>query len=336
MRSVRTVSLFFGVVVTCIFALWFTANSSATQKKYVNAYTDDETYWIDRIQKEGGFAGYAEFASSVADLSPKDQHQKVHYFGGALYEAEGISAAGVCDAQFSYGCFHEFLGRAILAEGLSSMQVLDDACFAGGVPHSLSCQHGIGHGVLAYIGYEKKDLDHALDECSRLSHMDSIGGCYGGVFMEFNFRTMLADETVRVVEHGNLRFPCDDLKSDYLNACAFWQPDWWRFLYQQAGDSKEKIFSKMGLLCDTLESSAQPSCYQGIGNITARESNFDARAGAKLCDLTSTQGEYRLLCRSFLADSLNTGGAGKKGEAAAACEDLPDTMRRACMKYVTE
>jgi hypothetical protein len=154
--------------------------------------------------------------------------------------------------------------------------------------------------------------------------------------MEYNFRTMLAGEPIRAPMHNDLLFPCNDLRSEYRNACVFWQPAWWYFVYGQAGDSKEDIFSKMGLLCDTFEPSVQRQCYEGIGNMTARESDFDAHAGVKLCDLTSTQAENRLLCRNFLANSLNTGGSGKKGDAAAVCEDLPDTTRRVCMQYVTE
>lgn len=334
MSSRRTVLLVVLVIVSLLAIAW--TFDSTSSKESTRSTSSAEARWVERIHTIGGREAYRELSDSIATENPSAQHQQGHVFGGALYSAEGRSGLSVCDAQFNYSCFHEFIGRAIAVEGLSATRELNDVCFSEDVPFPLTCQHGIGHGILASLGYEKKAVDTALEECSRLPHVGSIGGCYGGVFMEFNFRTMLAEDSVRAPLQDDMLFPCNDLRSEYQSACVFWQPAWWYLTDTRNGHSKEDSFTKMGRRCDTFGPSVRRNCYEGIGNITARESNFDARAGATLCDLTSDEDEYRLLCRNFLADSLNVGGSGKKGDAAAVCEDLPDTMRRACMKYVTE
>jgi hypothetical protein len=295
----------------------------------------EEAHWQARIGAIGGKAAYGEFAQSVAALSPELQHQSAHTFGGALYETEGTKGLSVCDIRFSYGCFHEFLGRAISALGLGVVPMLNQGCVDALGTDSLSCQHGIGHGVLAYLGYSNVDLKQALGICHDLPYNDPIGGCYGGVFMEYNLQIMLGkDAQIRQVKNSDMQFPCDSIGPAYQPACLFWQPQWWHQTMRQNTADEDAIFKQMGKYCDQVEAPELiRQCYEGIGNIVPPSANFDGTRAAQLCQYTSSEPLHQLFCKSLAANSLFVGGAGAKGDAQAVCAGLTGAPLSYCSAY---
>ncbi len=296
---------------------------------------EEETRWGKRIVAVGGSRAYEEFASAVSDMSPRKRHKRAHAFGSALYAVDGIPAFSVCDARFSYGCFHEFLGRAIADKGLSVVTQLNEECVNAFVSSPFSCQHGIGHGIFAALGYTFPDLLKALEICNTLSSNSPIGGCLGGIFMEYNFQTMLGND-------GQLRTPsadpfdlCSRLPKGFEIACIFWQPWWWHQLDKARGLSELEIFAKMGMACSSLDSEESiRACFEGLGNITAFAADFDPAKSAELCDVTSNIQLQRLFCRSVAANSLSVGGAGMKGDGLAVCKGLTASEYTHCASYV--
>lgn len=267
---------------------------------------EEDTYWQSRIKTVGGQAAYTEFARAIQNDTTNKQHTMAHVFGSALYKTSGTRALGVCDARFSYGCFHQFLAKAIQEHGLREVAVLNQGCQQAGVANPLSCQHGIGHGVVAYIGYDRSSLDKALGICKDLPFIDPVGGCYSGAFMEYNLHTMLGESAdLRPVVEGNIFAPCDTLGESYQQACAFWQPQWWfQAIYQS--DTSPEVYTKLGAHCDAMESdqSIRRSCYEGIGTIAPGSVENVPEKAAALCDATSTSPLYRLYCRSYAASAL--------------------------------
>ena len=292
--------------------------------------------WKDRIDTLGAAAAYDEFSLRVVGDVPGIQHQKAHTFGSALYAAEGEQGLSVCDARFSYGCFHEFLGRAIADLGLASVGVLNEGCINSLVTSPLSCQHGIGHGVLAFLGYTYEDLVQALGVCRELPYNDAIGGCYGGAFMEYNVQTMLGDEgIVRPVEDGDFTFPCNVVSEEYQHACAFWQSQWWHQVLQADARDPKEIYAQMGEFClnmtDTPE--LERTCFEGIGNNLVADSGQDAVRAGELCDATTNQPEQNLYCKSYAANSFFVGGAGFVDDAHLICEGFSDEYLEYCLAY---
>lgn len=293
-----------------------------------------EAKWRARIAEVGGAAAYREFARSVEALTVSEGHTRAHAFGGALYEVEGLQGLSVCDAQFSYGCFHEFLGRAIAEHGLSVVSELNEGCIKALVTSPLSCQHGIGHGIMGYLGYTFGDLERALAVCKDLPHNDPIGGCYGGVFMEYNMRTMLGEEgRARAVGDDDLQFPCDRLTEPYTNACYFWQPQWWHQVLKENDPDESYVYAKMGGLCASAPHSATRACYEGVGNNVPPDADFDAARVRALCEVTSSSPLNQLYCKSLAANSLFVGGAGKTGNAEAICAGLSSDALEYCLAY---
>lgn len=316
---------------------WFILHTLSSRDA-VQSLRAEERVWFDRIEEIGGIEAYAEFAKSIDGEPPEDQHRKGHYFGGALYEALGKDGFSVCDDRFNFSCYHEFLGRAIRDLGLSSVVELNAACFYSkddsGRNRGLVCQHGIGHGIAATLGYEEVDLKKALEVCEGLPFIDPIGGCYGGVFMEYNLRTMLGDGGgTRSVAVNNWMAPCDSLKREYQSACYFNQPQWWIVLMQDSQDTK-KEFAQAGERCERIEEKdLLQKCFEGIGNVAAPSGDFTPQGTRELCDVSSKISLHRLFCKATAANSLSFGGAGFKGDGLGVCKGLIGAQYDYCEAY---
>lgn len=329
--------LLIGAGLVLAAAAWY-ALSSHRASETLPASTNpvaQQAYWEKKIEALGPKGAYEAFAEAMASKDPGVQHADAHAFGAALFVRAGVSGLSTCDAQFNFGCFHEFLGRAISSLGLSKVNDLNQACRDALGNGFLSCQHGIGHGVLAYLGYNNKDLDQALRLCKDLPYSDPIGGCYGGVFMEYNLQTMLGTEARLRPAVADILFPCDTLAPAYQKACFYWQPQWWdQTMRGQGVEDITAIFVELGKRCD-LEKDPELNhfCYQGIGNMTAPSGNFVGAKAAALCRASTNEPLRQLHCLATAANSLSGGGGGQKGDGAAVCNGLAGAYLSYCMAY---
>ena len=338
MQKFSSAGLIMIVVVLALAAvallLWY-ANANTSPAVVTGPTAAREAYWHNRIARVGAGAAYAEFAGAVSSLSPNEQHQNAHPFGGALFETTGLSGISTCDTRFNFGCYHEFLGRAITKLGLAAVPELNDACVKNIEKGPLSCQHGIGHGIMAAEGYDEVALDTSLAICKDLTGSDTIGGCYGGVFMEYNMQTMLGDQArVRSVHEGDPYYPCTRLDGSYLPACAFWSPQWWSV----AGYTDS---AAIGSLCDGFAEAVGRAgadvpvvrdCYQGLGVEAPSRAGFDPVNTAALCKLASKDPLNQLYCLSYAANSLTVGGGGVEN-GVAVCNGLTGDYLSYCTAY---
>ena len=207
---------------------------------------------------------------------------------------------------------------------------LNKACREALGSSSLSCQHGIGHGIAVAVGYERDQLDKALAVCEGLPFSDAIGGCYGGVLMEYNVRTMGGERGVPRENTGPLE-PCVSLRDPFATACYFWQAQWWgQQIFQ--GISSPDTFAKMGAFCIGLPIEAhRRSCFQGIGNIAAHGGGFTAMGVRELCGAVSSLARYKLLCVAVAANHL--GIETTDTEAKKACLDFSDDEAIYCLAW---
>lgn len=291
--------------------------------------------WEERIRALGAGEAYAALSSEAKALGPQEQHVAAHDFGSALYRVLGTEGLGICDAQFSFGCYHEFLGRAIADLGLASVAMLNDECFAALTESPLSCQHGIGHGVIAFVGYDDDALFEALDVCRDLPRNDSIGGCYGGVFMEYNLQTMLGTEgRVRPAHEKSLQYPCNVVGEDFSSACYFWQPQWWRQYVRERGvEDLGEVYRQIGSFCRDAPMPYRRTCFEGIGNNLPADAEFDPRRLKEMCEIAGETAHEELYCKLLAANSLSSGGAGMAGDGEAVCDGLEGDARALCIGY---
>lgn len=220
-----------------------------------------EQYWYERLTA-GADESYEEFKKAYAGASPTDQHLAAHLFGGLLYTQYGLDALDVCDTAYSYGCFHELIGRAIQEQGIVVLETIDEFC-----KQSFDCQHGIGHGIVAFYGYEPEHLLASLALCTQLGSVDPHDGCYGGIFMEYNTRTMLYADGVppRQWSSGT---PADDVCAivpvEAHAACYFWIPQWIMALFAH-GDLRTMAENAARACREIEDRTDRTTCVKGMG-----------------------------------------------------------------------
>lgn len=300
-----------------------------TDKELPQNLSRDEKIWSDKIKELGAEAAYQYFKSQTEKFSPGQQHTQAHLFGETLYKQLGVGGVSICDDSYAFGCYHAFLGTAIGSEGLQVVSVLNEKCIDKLRSQALGCQHGIGHGILADLGYDFKNLVEALDVCDSLTVKDPIGGCIGGVFMEYNFQTMLAgDGRTRVLDETNPYYPCREIDEKYRPACFFWQGQWWGNILP--GDYPQR-YSQIGNLCDNIQKiSEQEQCFLGSGNTVGQFVNWSADETIKLCNKIQSH-KGRLGCRAGAAGSFMAEPKAKE-EAYKLCEDFSEKDKQNCLK----
>ncbi|NQV93231.1 hypothetical protein HQ403_01905 [Candidatus Kaiserbacteria bacterium] len=264
---------------------------------------DAEIYWSARIAEVGDNEAYREFVDIETYMPDGSEHKRAHMFGGALYQQRGIDSFTVCDSSFHYGCFHEFIGRAVFEYGKDILEVASSKCVDALGTEGVLCQHGVGHSALAYYGYTQEDLKRALNTCRSLDEdggNDPIRGCEGGAYMEFNMRTML-DEEDEVRPYGDQFLPCTNVSESYHLGCIFWQTQWWQeiFMRDSAHKYSSSIYTQMGENCRefTKDSSLLQACFAGIGNFGAGGVDYVIPSIVSLCDSAADNQEHSLFCR---------------------------------------
>ncbi len=333
-----TVGLLCIALVVCAGLLLYSRSAAASLPTF-DLHTHDglvqaESFWNKEIARVGGEKAYTEFLEFYATSTPQDQHTAAHIFGGSLFTDEGVPGLAVCDTSFSYGCFHEFLARAIQQNGLGSVDMLNEACFqALGPGKSLSCAHGLGHGIQSYLGYNNDALKKSLGICKTLPYGDPIGGCPGGVFMEFNMRTMGSTSGIptRPLEPGGWYYPCNTLSVDDKAVCYYWQTQWWAQVLKGQGKNTDESFVTMGRLCESISSSYREKCFSGIGTLIGIDSDFDVEKAGTLCRETSPLESQQNVClitgaSSFFAEPT------ARARASGVCLNIAEPWYTRCVR----
>lgn len=307
--STRIILLFSGFIIFAsllLVILTLTQNYPHSKQQVIKFSNPQNqiTYekWLGQIKQKGGTNAYAHFKTETEKKSINQGHTDAHLFGEALYNIEGVEGVSVCDTSFSYGCYHSFLGSAIYSQGMDIVEKLSGKCFENLKKDGLACQHGIGHGVLSSIGYDLDSVRKSLKICDKLKDKDPIGGCPGGVFMEYNFQTMLLDEAkTRPFDINDPYFPCFSIDNYYIGACFYNQAQWW--LSALSGTFEERT-KKIDTLCQNIKDPhLQIQCFKGFGINMIAQVNYDIEKANTICSSFSSR-DAQIFCRSGTAISL--------------------------------
>lgn len=261
-------------------------------------YNPDSTtlnrlYWLYEIEHVGPEKAYKEFKEKNGRIAFDYQHLSVHVFGELLYETEGLLGIQYCDPSFGFGCYHGFFGRALSEEGVSAVKELDAICVEIYTPLGTGCQHGIGHGIMEYVGGNR--INEALELCKETTQLTPLLGCTSGVFMEYN-RPLSTKEGVtlspepRPFDESNPYDPCISVDEKFRDSCFF-----------ELGQRYSLIFREDAVMQTTLCSGLHNSrdvrhCYMGVGADLAPAFAFDVDLILSKCAAMGAQGE--LFCRA--------------------------------------
>jgi hypothetical protein len=251
--------------------------------------------WSALMDEKGVDAAYAIFKDEYQNELFSVQHVMAHIIGELIYEKKGLEGLTICDNTFAFGCYHSFFGRALAENGVGVIVDLDTECVKRYGPLGTGCQHGIGHGLMEYFGHNYDGLLQALDNCKFTTQEVLLAGCTSGVFMEFNFPTVVSDKEgltdIRELDSQNYEYPCNKIPDIYSQSCYYEIPDWWI-----RTPSINNDFTKAGSYCQGIEDyKNRISCYLGIGHIAAPNSNYVVEETLKKCNSIVTR-EGKIEC----------------------------------------
>jgi len=325
MRYPAVIALLLVIVAASVGGYRMLRGRSVPPTQYASALA----YWEHRVASEGGDVAYREFAASVASMDASEQHGLAHAFGGALYNAAGLPGIVACDARFSYGCYHQFIGAAIADQGLSVIDGINDVCKTLRGPSP--CQHGIGHGLVGYLGYQPADLKKAIAECAGVDDGTSLQGCDGGAFMEYNIRTLAGPDAERTPSNDPDE-PCDSFSGAAALSCYLYQPQWWwTSTFASSTSTMGERFATMGSRCFALAGDARSTCMRGVGLMVPPNAAYVAAASRDLCDSAATNDDDRLNCIEGAV--VVFAGVERDTEAKELCGLLAGSEKDACMQY---
>lgn len=323
MRRIRAVTFVFLMIL----AVWWFFLPGASHPETRGPRSTDEARWEDSIYAVGAARAYDELATSVSDKPFEVQHDAAHAFGAALFSlGEKLET---CDDRFAYGCFHEYIGKTLAADGFSSIPALMNSCTESVGAKAVRCGHSIGHGILAHMGYSFDDLLKSLSLCSILPADKGRGACPGGIFMEYNVRTMLGNEPPR--DPTDVYSPCNDVPSMYRHSCIYYLPLWWNTAFES--EDEERRFSHMISLCKNLTGEDQRLCFAGVGRETIYVPE-PPESSIRLCKKLSDEKNGELYCLTgaayFLASFRDDQDAAR---AESVCAKLASNDQAYCLVY---
>lgn len=296
-----------------------------------------EEYWIEDISERGPKEAYAYFESLVSNVEPSRQHTLAHVMGGALYKVLGNDGLSYCTDEYSYGCYHEFLGQAIHEGGIPVIELLSSRCELILKSQSLGCQHGIGHGILGYFGYDFEALVDSLSNCELLGDETVSRSCFGGVFMEYNTETLLSDQARNRAFDPELgyMYPCSSLDKPWQASCYFWQIQWWLALDRSEIPDLDMRVDRIGGRCAVIRDDlARRECFRGIGYNLPGEANYDVEAVSAFCQsIPSLVGKTE--CAAGAAGSL-VANPSSASVGYTVCDALSESERNYCIKTATD
>lgn len=298
---------------------------AATAKSYYQ-----ESYWAQSIKTVGAKEAYISFKKRVAEFDPNTQHGMAHAFGGALFNTGGIHMLSICDASFNYGCLHQFSGSAMQSLGLSAVQDLNQACLSD--PDVNACQHGIGHGLISYLGYTERNLKEAVALCQQYAPSTSMQSCVSGVFMEYNLRSLLgANGQPRAKEGTDLTALCKPFAGLAGKSCVLYLVQWWKGALPK--DDPVKTLARMERLCENVATAYRLTCYEGAGLTVPMTAHYDPQAAVALCDGAILDSQKALICRAYAA--IVFAGTGTPLKAKQMCAGLTGAAEAYCTSYAT-
>lgn len=297
-------------------------------------------------------AVYAFEVLKIADLPPNtDVHLLGHTVGDILYEQEGSDGIQYCTPDFRNACSHTIVIGLFLDYGEDAIPIISDACHKapGGKGAYTMCFHGLGHGVLAYTGY---DMEKATELCDQMGTEEyayrEASECIGGVTMEMVSGVHDPDlwqiQLANYLREDDPLYPCtaDFISDRDRHMCiTYWTPR----LFQLAGTNLQKpdpdFFEQAFTFCQTLnDQEDRQTCFASFGKefiVLARDRdvrNFgrmtdqEMLRSQKWCDLAPNR-EATKACLLSSVGSLYWGGENPPEVSIQFCNLVEDQEYRA-------
>jgi hypothetical protein len=315
-----------------------------------DAYKD---YFVNLAQKKS--AMYAFSVLRNADIpSAISIHRVAHEIGYVHFEQKGLAGIYSCTTDFRYACEHAVVVQALITLGAEALQDVARVCSEGpgGVDAYVHCFHGVGHGLMAYLGY---DYEEAVGTCKQVYDIavtlrpDVTGKrlwheCIGGATMELmdgeHDKDAQAKAKLTYMPASDILMPCDAdfISNEVRPICySYLKPRFFEAAGVTGGVPSPEAYPKALSYCKKIpddEFGSRDGCYAGFGAgfaylITGDESTFQNASDSaivhvhELCSLADDS-NGRVACDLAALDIIFWSGQSGVSAATSYCSLAPD------------
>ncbi len=320
-------------------------------------FSELQKYFKEVANKKGAL--YAFSLLKIADLpSNTDIHLLGHTVGDILYKQMGVDGIHFCSQDFRNSCSHSIVIGLFVEKGLGALSEIADVCRSapGGSGAYGMCFHGLGHGILAYTGY---DMEKATELCEKTGTKEmgfvETAECVGGVVMEMTAGVHDKDAWIRqkdkYLKMDSPLMPCTESfipEVSRPNCFLYITPHLWEVAGGDLGNPTEDVFSRSFAYCDKMPAGMsvyKALCYGGFGKeFVGLAQSRDIRDIGSMSD-AGLQKVYRWCklapnknavksCLDQAINSLYWGGENKTDAVIKFCSFTDSNDKESCYKHV--
>lgn len=272
-----------GIILLCLLflSLFLLNNFNKTkleENKDLKSLSFDQlkTYFKDLSIKKGAEEGFRILQET--DLPPNtDMHLLGHVVGDVLYKQQGAKGIQICTQDFRNACSHSIVVGLFTDKGEKALDEIKGACknAPGGLGAYIMCYHGLGHGILAFEGY---DFVPTIDLCKKTATKEyenkEYPECVSGAVMEIisgggHDKDLWAKQRIKYLKADNPLYICsrDFMPEEARGRCYdYLTPYLWETVGADINNPTESDFQESFKLCSQIvEENYQNICYQGFG-----------------------------------------------------------------------
>ena len=239
-------------------------------------YDELAAFFRETAKKKG--PSYAFHLMSVAPIPPNiDMHLVAHEVGTVLYQQQGASGIRTCTEDFRNACSHSIVVGLFRDKGEEALSSIAAACreAPGGNGAYTMCFHGLGHGILAYTGY---DLERTISICKKTGtsayNFREHPECTGGAIMEIiggvHDASLREKQAKKYLSKENPLSPCSrGFMDDTARPLCYLYltPHLFTSAGADLGNPTSENFKKAFTFCAKITSSDvdRNACYAGFG-----------------------------------------------------------------------
>ncbi len=313
------------------------------------------TYFQKLADKKG--AVYAYKVLLYAPFPPGiDLHLLGHVVGDMLYKQKGLNGIKDCTQDFRNACSHSVVIGYLQEHGEGSLPEIVKTCHEapGGRGAYTMCFHGLGHGILAFTGY---NFEKAIQMCKKTGspefHDREYIECAGGASMELmagvHDRQVWESQKPKYFKDSDPLFPCDgSFVPDEVKPICYTHltPHLFEAAGGDLGSLKPAVFGKAMSFCAAIPESRtedRNACFGGFGKeyIVLAQGRDIRDVGSATVDAlrpvraacgqaNDTQGER--VCNDSALNSLFWGGENNPNAAFNYCAIAEGAAQQECYR----
>lgn len=181
-------SLAIFVVIFLVSLFVYGGDESRVIGAHVGSFQELEQRFAALADEKGALYAY-DILRKAPLPEGTDLHLLGHAVGDKLYAQKGTEGIALCTEEFRNACSHSIVIGTLneLGPSQEALALIDASCrkAPGGLGAYTMCYHGLGHGVLAYFGYDLKETSAFCGRMSTQEYQNEQGAqCIGGAIME--------------------------------------------------------------------------------------------------------------------------------------------------------